>query len=192
MPLPGMSTDRREYTGREEVMDLYYGKRPLILTALVTIFLGTSLHFLYSRLPNGVTALLSPINESLWEHVKLVFWPYLLAALWLNRGRPGGIRPWLLVLPLLCALLLGGGFLYHVVLGGSSLWVDILLYISVMILGFFLSTRFSGPFNGILWGLPFLLVLLLGLMLGYFTLFPPENILFQELAPAGVWYRMPC
>ena len=104
---------------QKEVIDLYYGKRTLILTGLVTILLGTALHFLFALLPNPATALIAPINESLWEHGKLVFWPYLLAAWWLNRGRPGGIRPWLLTLPLLCTLLVGMGWLYHIVLGGS-------------------------------------------------------------------------
>lgn len=170
-------------------MDLYYGKRLLILTGLAAILLGTGLHFLFFFLPNPVTALLSPINESLWEHVKLVFWPYLLAAWWLNLGRPGGIRPWLLTLPLLCALLLGMGLLYHVVLGGSALWVDILLYVLVMALGFFLPTRFSGPFHGILWGIPFVLTALLGLMIGYFTLFPPDSILFRELS-VHTWLKV--
>lgn len=43
-------------------------------------------------------SLVLPINESIWEHGKLLFWPFLLSALWLNRGCPGGIRPWLMVL----------------------------------------------------------------------------------------------
>lgn len=66
---------------------MFYGKRALILTCLLAMLAGTGLHFLYEWLPNPVTALLSPINESLWEHIKLIYWPYLAAALWLNRGR---------------------------------------------------------------------------------------------------------
>ena len=187
MPVPACPRPNRNILAQKEVIDLYYGKRTLILTGLVTILLGTALHFLFALLPNPATALIAPINESLWEHGKLVFWPYLLAAWWLNRGRPGGIRPWLLTLPLLCTLLVGMGWLYHIVLGGSFLWVDLLLYILVMALGFYLPTRFSGPFHGVLWVIPLLLTIGLGGLIGYFTLFPPDHILFQELFSPHVW-----
>ena len=44
---------------------MYYGKRRLILTAVCAILAGCALHFLYQLLPNAVTALFSPINESI-------------------------------------------------------------------------------------------------------------------------------
>ena len=175
----------------KEVIPVYYSKRSLILTAVGAILLGTGLHFLYDLLPNAATALLSPVNESLWEHVKIVYWPYLMGALWLTRGRPGAIRPWLLVLPLMCALMLVLGFGYHILLGGEALWVDVLIYILVMGLGFWLPTRFSGPFRGPLWTLPFFGVILLGILLGVFTLYPPQSILFANLQAAN-WFLLPC
>ena len=89
---------------------MFYPKRQLILTWIAALLAGCVLHFVYGWWPNAVTALFSPVNESLWEHVKLVFWPFLGAALALNRDRPGGTRPWLLALPLLCALVLGLGW----------------------------------------------------------------------------------
>ena len=36
---------------------------------------GTALHFLHSWLPNPLTALFAPVNESVWEQLKLLFWP---------------------------------------------------------------------------------------------------------------------
>ena len=47
----------------------------------VTSFGGTILHFLYDWL--GETTLVAPfsgVNESTWEHMKLLFWPMLLFA----------------------------------------------------------------------------------------------------------------
>lgn len=151
---------------------MIYPKRQLILTA-AAILAGCVLHFLYEWQPSAITALFSPVNESLWEHVKLVFWPFLGAALLLNRDRPGGARPWLLVLPGLCALTLILGWVYHVALGGGALWVDIAIYVLVMLLGFWLATRFSGPFKGVKWGLPIVAVIALALLIGWFTLYPP-------------------
>lgn len=169
---------------------MFYPKRQLVLTCAAAILAGCALHFLYKWQPNAVTALFSPVNESLWEHVKLVFWPFLGAALALNRERPGGTRPWLLVLPLLCALLLALGWLYHITLGGEAMWVDIAIYILVMVLGFWLSTRFSGPFSGVKWLLPILITILLAGLIVWFTLYPPEGLLFRDLSIVNSW--MPC
>ena len=52
---------------------MIYPKRQLIVTWLAAILAGCALHFLYEWLPSAITALFSPVNESLWEHVKLVF-----------------------------------------------------------------------------------------------------------------------
>ena len=47
----------------------------------VTSFLGTLLHFLYDWLGKAVwIAPFSGINESTWEHMKLLFWPMLIFA----------------------------------------------------------------------------------------------------------------
>ena len=171
---------------------MIYPKRQLVMTWLAALLAGFVLHFLYQWQPNAVTALFSPVNESLWEHIKLIFWPFLGAALVLNRDRPGGIRPWLLVLPLLCALTLALGWVYNVTLGGESLGVNIAVYVLVMTLGFRLATRFSGPFKGVKWALPIVAVLALALMIGWFTLYPPELLLFRDLATVGSWLSLPC
>ena len=44
-----------------------------ILVLMATLVVGSLLHNLYLWLPNGFTALIAPVNESLWEHTKIVF-----------------------------------------------------------------------------------------------------------------------
>ena len=47
----------------------------------ITALGGTLLHFLYEWLGNAVwVAPFSGVNESTWEHMKLLFWPMLLYA----------------------------------------------------------------------------------------------------------------
>ena len=47
----------------------------------VTSFAGTILHFLYEWLGKAVwIAPFSGVNESTWEHMKLLFWPMLIFA----------------------------------------------------------------------------------------------------------------
>ena len=153
---------------------MFYPKRQLAVTWIAAILAGCVLHFLYEWQPNAVTALFSPVNESLWEHVKLVFWPFLGAALYLS------------------ALTLLLGWVYHVTLGGEAMWVDITLFVLVMTLGFWLATRFSGPFRGVRWALPVLAALALALLIGWFTLYPPEGLLFRDLSAVGSWLPLPC
>ena len=48
----------------------------------VTSLVGTVLHFLYDWLGESVlVAPFSGVNESTWEHMKLLFWPMLIFAL---------------------------------------------------------------------------------------------------------------
>ena len=68
-------------------------KRRWLLTALGAILAGAGLHFLWQALPNPLFALISPVNESVWEHLKLLYWPMLAAALVLARG-PRRIAVW--------------------------------------------------------------------------------------------------
>lgn len=45
------------------------------------MLLGALLHFVYGWLNNPVFAIFGSINESVWEHLKLLFWPSLLMAI---------------------------------------------------------------------------------------------------------------
>ena len=75
-------------------------KRHWLLTALGAILAGAGLHFLWQALPNPLFALISPVNESVWEHLKLLYWPFLAAAFVLARGADDARGRW-------CGLLVG-------------------------------------------------------------------------------------
>ncbi len=50
-----------------------------IVGTLFIIFLGTALHFTFaSSGQNPIVGSFSAVNESVWEHLKLPFWPSLL------------------------------------------------------------------------------------------------------------------
>ena len=53
-----------------------------IVSAIFVMITGTLLHFTYEWFPNckGI-ALISAVNESTWEHLKLVFFPMLFSML---------------------------------------------------------------------------------------------------------------
>ncbi|MBS7218513.1 MAG: hypothetical protein KH028_03755 [Oscillospiraceae bacterium] len=170
---------------------MVYEKKQLIPVFCMTLLAGIGLHALYRLWPNAVTALFSPVQESLWEHIKVLFWPYLAAALWICRGRPTALRPWLLSLLSMCALLLSLGYIYHIILGGTHPIFDLALYILALLLGFGLPLRFSGPFLGLRWKLPLAAATVLGLLLVVFTLYHPDMPLFWDLSSLRTWISHP-
>ena len=156
--------------------------RSVLAAWAITVLAGSCLHFLYALCPNPITALVSPVNESLWEHIKLLYWPCLLAGLFLKRRFPEEQPVRSLLLLLLPLSLLGAGYLYHVVLEGDRLVVDVALYVLLMSLYFFLP-RWLGERHLRLSGrLLSLLVAVLGVLILYFTFQPPNCVLFQDLS----------
>ena len=162
-----------------------------LITFVVATLAGSCLHFLYALWPNGLTALLAPVNESLWEHVKILYWPCLLSGVLLVRREPESLGARAFSLLLSAAVMLGVGYLYHVVLEGDSLFFDVALYVLVMAAFFLLPCFLRTPVwsrTRLLW---VVLVLALGAATFVFTWCPPDGLLFRDLSlPA--FYSLPC
>ena len=60
-------------------------KKWFVFAGLATICLGCLWHFLYTWWDHALVALFAPIDESVWEHLKLLYWPVIPAALILGR-----------------------------------------------------------------------------------------------------------
>lgn len=100
--------------------------------------LGTLSHFLYEWTGKNIAVgLFTPVSESIWEHIKLLFFPMVLYTLFLD-GRLKQDYP--CILPgMLSGVLLGSllipvlYYTYSGTLGYSSTWIDIaIFYISVL------------------------------------------------------------
>ena len=98
----------------------------------VTSFVGTLLHFLYDWTAESVwVAPFSGVNESTWEHMKLLFWPMLLFAaaqsiffrdrrdFWCIKLR--GTLQGLVLIPVLF-------YTYNGAIGKSPDWINIAIF----------------------------------------------------------------
>lgn len=98
----------------------------------ITSLFGTLLHFLYEWTDNSLLAApFSGVNESTWEHMKLLFWPMLVFAavqsiffkerdnFWYVKLR--GILLGLSLIPLLF-------YTYNGVIGKSPDWINIAIF----------------------------------------------------------------
>lgn len=162
-----------------------------IIGILFTAALGTLLHFVYQWSgENPIAALISPVNESVWEHLKLLFFPMLFflltETLFLSGTYPS------LPAAHTAGLLLGlffipaAFYLYTGFLGRSILPLDILIFLAAVILSFltgYFLTRKGLPSSRLSW-LWAPLLLLLAALFFRFTFLPPDSFLFQP-PPAG-------
>ncbi len=113
-------------------------KRRYLTVFLVTALAGTGLHFLYELCPNPLFALIAPVNESVWEHLKLLFWPFLAASWFLVKkaGGSGALGACMAAALLTPAALLGIYYTLRCGFGASGLVLDIALYYVVLAGGF--------------------------------------------------------
>jgi hypothetical protein len=50
-----------------------------IIGVVVAFFLCFPFHFIYDRFPSFVTSIFAPVNESIWEHMKILFGSIILS-----------------------------------------------------------------------------------------------------------------
>lgn len=147
---------------------------------------GTLLHFLYDW--TGESILVSPfsgVNESTWEHMKLLFWPLFLFALIQRPFFKEQENYWCVKL---AEILLGIALIpvlfytYNGVFGESPDWINIaIFYISALLVYLFEWWAFKQdrlPCKPPL--LAFVFICLIGMLFVIFTFAPPQIPLFRD------------
>ena len=111
----------------------------------VTSFAGTILHFLYDWLGGAIwIAPFSGVNESTWEHMKLLFWPMFLYALVQSSRFRSREDFWCVKLR---GILLGLGcipilfYTYNGVIGKSPDWINITIFFVCTAIAYIYETR---------------------------------------------------
>ena len=152
-----------------------------------TGILGTLLHFLFDWTTGSLpAALVSAVNESIWEHMKLLFYPMVLFA-WVEYKAWGrevasfwcikllGILTGLAVIPVLY-------YTYTGILGRSADWFNITIFFLAAMGVYRLETRFftKGAFCRLPARTAIFLVFVLALLFTAATFLPPRIPLFQD------------
>ena len=152
----------------------------------LTTLSGTILHFLYDW--TGGSILVSPfsgVNESTWEHMKLLFWPLFLFALVQRAFYKEQKNYWCIKLAeiLLGLVLIPVLFYtYNGVFGKSPDWVNItIFYISALLVFLFEWWAFKRDHLQCKHPqLAFVVICLIGALFVVFTFAPPQIPLFQD------------
>ena len=154
---------------------------------LFTSILGTFAHFLFDLTGgNIVAALFSAVNESIWEHMKLIYYPMLLFALIEYRfwGRQVDGFWCVKLVGILLALVLIPSiyYIYTGILGISADWFNITIFFLSAAAAYDAETkRFqkAGPCP-VPEGLAFGVILLIGAVFIVLTFLPPHIPLFRD------------
>ena len=165
--------------------------KTMIFAFLIAAAAGVLIHNLYTWLPIPLTAVFSPVIESLWEHIKLLFYPLLAAALIFGRDDESrAVRLWSDLI--VCAALLVVSYLYHVLLHGENFIFDIVLYVVLMAAGFLLP-RLLWPLGEMRWfrkaAVP--LTALVWVLIFWFSFYPPEGLLFKDMETVRTFFTIP-
>ncbi len=151
---------------------------------------GTLLHFLYDWTgQNPVIGAFSAVNESIWEHMKLLFFPMLVFSC-IEYTRIGRQYPNFWCVKLLGSLL-GLGLIpaiyytYTGALGVSADWFNIAIFFITAAVVYRSETGLlqQNRLRCVHSGLAFVCLLLLGCLFVVFTFYPPGLPLFQP--PGG-------
>lgn len=157
-------------------------KSYMIYGAIFVAILGTLFHFVYDLSGNNaIIGMFVPINESVWEHTKLIFFPMLLYSVYLNKKNKADY-------PCLSSAMILGEFsgilsvivLYYTysgILGYNIAPIDIsIFYISVAI-AFFIVYKFTNFCKAT--NLLKILQIIVFLMYVIFTFTSPKASLFM-------------
>lgn len=167
-------------------MDIDKIRNYQISSAIFVCILGTLLHFTYKISgENKLVASFSAVNESVWEHLKLLFFPMLLTTItgyfYLGKNIPNFLCAKTLGLITSILFIIVFFYTYSGIIGRSITFIDIASFFIAVILGEFLSFKLmtsNFECNNIV--SVFVLIILLVSFIT-FTYFTPEIGLFKDL-----------
>ena len=156
-----------------------------IFSGIFVMILGTLLHFTYEWSGNNkFIASFSAVNESTWEHLKLLFFPMLLTTIigyfYLRKISPNFLCARLL--GILTAILFTITFFYTYtgIIGTNFSFIDISIFFAAVILGELVSYKILlSDFKCNNYTALFFIILLLVCFVS-FTYFPPKIGLFKD------------
>jgi len=158
-----------------------------IIGTVVIILLGSAFHFTFELSNNNpIIGSFSAVNESIWEHLKLVFWPsliWMLIAFYPAKSlvnnyffsKSIGVYIMVIFIPTV--------FYTYTIFTEEILFVDIGSFIVAIIAGQIVSYRlYRYKLSKVTEILSIVTIILLATIFVVFTFYPPHLHIFQDLS----------
>ena len=159
-----------------------------ILGIIFTVALGVPLHFAYEWSNyNSIVAFFSPVNESTWEHLKLLVFPMLIYSIFEYIKIGSRFDNYIIakaigiIVGMLSIIVLF--YTYTGIIGTNYLICDILIFVISVIIAFWTNYRVleNKSFRGsIFQPIGVILIMLIIIAFMWFSFFPPKIALFKD------------
>lgn len=157
-----------------------------LLGFLFIFIFGSIMHFAYSSTHSKIIGLFSPVNESIWEHLKLVLWPSLIFSLieysYLKDCVNNFITAKTISIIIAMILIITIFYLYTSILGQNLLFLDILTFALSILIGQLISfkTLILNPANEWVYALSAIILASIIIIFFIFTFSPPRLQIFMD------------
>lgn len=156
------------------------------------VILGSLLHFVFEWSDGALpVAWFAAVNESVWEHLKLGFWPALIYAALEYSCFGKSVKNFFfaktLGIYLIPITIVALYYAYTAILGHGSLIVDIAIFVVAVIVGQLVSYKLlsASPLPEKLNRFAPVAVVVLGILFVLFTFYPPHLHLFKDPVTGG-------
>lgn len=160
----------------------------IFINAIVTFGLCFLTHFLYEWIPNPIFAVFFPVNESIWEHMKMLYttiliygiiehWILKRANLHVNNFSLTTIIKSIISIPIYLIIFIP---LYN--LFGENMFISIsVLFIVLLIVNFIGYKIYDTNEIDIQKPLSIVIIILVYALMIYLTYYPPHTELFYDI-----------
>ncbi len=166
--------------------DFFMNKRYLIISILLTFAMGFIIHNIYNWVPNVITTIF-PVNESLYEHVKLIYLSPILAGiiiyfyLKVKGYHINNFLFGLMVSTVFNIIIFYLVYLPFYRMYGSVMWMTLTIYFITIVLSQYLNYLIVEMNNNRKLNIISFIMLIIGIfILTYFTYHPMKKEFFKD------------
>ncbi len=163
-------------------MVIYVSKKNIFM--IIFLFLLSFLwHFMYDWFPCVLTSIFFPVNESIWEHMKIIFYCLFIGSVLEKKGNNYYLN--ILVKPLVGVLFYLIIFIPLYLIFGESMFISISLMLFTYIIMELLGIKISKQEELNIKALPIIIIILISILFSILTFYPLHNFLFFDSVKLG-------
>ena len=157
--------------------------KKILINAIFIFIISSISHFIYRLFPNNVISIFFPINESIWEHLKLLFTSSLIFSIFnliIRKDKNNFFSITFIRSIILITILLVLFLPIYYIFGANIILTLILLFISIIITEIIMSKISNKKLIKYLNFISVFLIIISYFIFGYLTYNPPKFDLFRD------------